>query len=129
MSEAMGVIAPVDENLEAFWVHAINAARLNPAEAVMGQDEFTSLRPAAFSLGASRAEADAECAAILAGEKTVLETPAADFDAGNMPLPEVGDLAILCDGGGIPRALIVTKAVECTPAGMVAESIKVLYQR
>lgn len=127
MSDANAIIAPKEEDLEAFWVHAINVAKLNPAEAVMGQNDFLSLRPAAFAFGATRAEADRECAQLLAGEKTTIVTPAADYEGENSYLPQEGDLAIVCDGAGIPRALIVTKQVEVTPTA-VTEHIAVLYQ-
>ncbi|MCI6574648.1 MAG: hypothetical protein PT944_04710 [Actinomycetaceae bacterium] len=141
------ILAPAEDNLEAFWVHAVNAARLNPAEAVMGQDDFLSLRPPHFSYGETAEEADVFCAAVLAGSVRQIHTDEmrADADATDvdenaeaegataqqprLEQPRAGDLAIVCDGAGIPRALIVTERVQVLPDNGVTEYINVLYPR
>lgn len=133
---AMGaIITPAEADVEAFWVHAINAARLNPAEAVMGQSGFLSLRPPFFAYGETAQEADEFCAAVLAGTVKEIhsEIPSAanksvdeQTDSSEAAMPRVGDLAILCDGKGVPRALIVTEQVETLGHGVI-EHINVLY--
>ncbi|MDD7464885.1 MAG: hypothetical protein PUK59_01355 [Actinomycetaceae bacterium] len=134
------ILAPVEADVEAFWVHAINAARLNPAEAVMGQNDFLSLRPPFFAYGQTAEEADEFCAAVLDGSVRQIHTDMGDTDANEnveadegvaqqlrAEQPRVGDLAVMCDGRGIPRALIVTKRVEIVPGSGVTEYIDVLY--
>lgn len=134
------ILAPVEADVEAFWVHAINAARLNPAEAVMGQNDFLSLRPPFFAYGQTAEEADEFCAAVLDGSVRQIHTDMGDTDANEnveadegvaqqlrAEQPRVGDLAIMCDGSGIPRVLIVTKRVEIVPGSGVTEYIDVLY--
>ena len=116
-------IAPKDADLEAFWVHAINAARLNPAEAVMGQDEQLSLIPVAFSFGITRQEADDLCALVLSGAKRATSSYAPLYEQEGEALPEKGDLQILCDGAGVPRALLVNEAVQLAPFDQVGEKV------
>ncbi len=61
---------------------------------------------------------------MLADERGVTTAASADY-AGE--LPEVGVLSILCDGAGVPRALV--EVTEVAVAGDdVVEAFKVVYQ-
>ncbi|WP_353066052.1 hypothetical protein [Arcanobacterium hippocoleae] len=64
--------APRADYLDAFWTRAINAARLNPAEAFMAQDDLLSLRPAAFAFGDTAEMANMLCDLVISGKRLPL---------------------------------------------------------
>ncbi|XCB29242.1 ASCH domain-containing protein [Arcanobacterium hippocoleae] len=106
------IIEPNTVDLDAFWTHAINAAQLNQAEAFTGQDDLISLRPAAFAFGDTAEMADRLCELVLAGKKRATSSYGPAYLAEDVDYPTVGDLGILCDGSGRPRALLRTSKVE-----------------
>ena len=112
---------PGEERLEAFWNRARTRAKLDPLEVVIAPDDMTAFRPPAFAGPAP----DAFCSAMLAGEIDEISTPRADF--GDGPLPRVGELSILLDGEGAPRALLRTRAVD-TDENDVVEHFEILYR-
>lgn len=115
MSEPNDTWAPVDPDetlLEAFWTRARTAAKINPLEVLVGQDDTSSLCPPAFCFGSSKEQADSLCALVVAGTKTATSGWYDSYERVDLPLPQVGELAIVCDGSGEPRALIREKAVE-----------------
>ena len=80
--------------------------------------------PPAWAYGDSVEESDAFVAQVLADEQGEMTAAAADYGD---ELPEVGVLSILCDGSGVPRALV--EVADVTVAGdEVVESFKVVYQ-
>ena len=115
-------LAPVEEALDAFWTRAITAARLNPAEAVMGQDDRLSLRPSAWAFGITREEADELCALVLSGKKTATSSYGPAYAPGE-GRPEAGDFSILLDGSGMPRALLQNDRIAVTPFNQVGEDV------
>ncbi len=104
-----------DKQLAAFWTHAINVARLNPSEAFNAQDDLVSLRPPAFSVGDTAPDADTFCADVLAGKRTAVCAYAPGYVSAGVAYPQIGDLGILCDGQGVPRALLRTSKVRILP--------------
>lgn len=106
------IIDPAEEDLEAFWTRAKNRAKLYPLEAVLGQDDLSSLRPNDYYFGSDRAEADRLCSLVIEGKKKATSSWLASYDAAGVPAPSVGELAILCDGSGNPRALLRDTRVE-----------------
>ncbi|MDO4888177.1 MAG: ASCH domain-containing protein [Actinomycetaceae bacterium] len=100
------------ESIEAFWTRARNVARIAPLEAVMGQDDLSSLCPPAFSFGNTPELADRLADLVLAGKKTATSGWLASYEAAGVDLPSVGDLSIMCDGRGRPRALLSNTDVK-----------------
>ncbi len=103
------------EELDAFWRDAQIRGRLNPVSAYLGRTVDESLPPPAFSFGRTEAEADELLALVLAGTKTATSSARADYGDDDESLPEPGDLSILLDGAGHPRALIRTTDVAVVP--------------
>ena len=100
---------------EAFWQRAKEHVRLNPAPGYFGPSTLESLRPAAWSFGATPEHAEELLALVLEGTKTATSSALWDFDAEDEPLPEPGLLSIILDGTGRPRALLVTTEVRTVP--------------
>ncbi|MBM7824596.1 uncharacterized protein YhfF [Arcanobacterium pluranimalium] len=119
MSDLQEIVEPRAIDLEAFWIHAINAAKLNLSEGFNAQDDLTSLRPSSFAFGADRAQANRLCELVLRGEKRATSSYLPSYRRAGVPVPTVGDLGILCDGDGVPRALLRTSTVEITAFGDV----------
>jgi uncharacterized protein YhfF len=112
------------EELRVFWDLARFHAKLNAAPTYFGPTTLESVPPPAWAYGDSGQESDAFVAQVLADERGETTSPAADY-AGE--LPEVGVLSILCDGSGVPRALVEVSAVRAT-GDEVVESFEVVYQ-
>lgn len=68
--------------------------------------------PEAWAFGATHAQADALLALVLAGVKTGTASSLWDYEADGDPLPVVGELSIILDGTGTPRAVIETTDVR-----------------
>ncbi len=71
--------------------------------------------PEAWAFGDHAALADELLALVLAGTKTATAASMWDVQADGDPVPRVGDLSILLDGAGAPRALIRTTQVRVVP--------------
>ena len=80
--------------------------------------------PPAWAYGATAKESDAFVAQVLADEKGETAATAEEY-AGELPV--VGVLSILCDGSGVPRALVEVSDVTATGDDVV-ESFKVVYR-
>ncbi len=117
--------------IDTFWQVSRIQGRVADLEPVVGQLRGGTIPPPAFAFSADPAEADRMAAEVLAGACTELSTPREEF-ADEQDLPRVGDLAIVLDGGGHPRALIRTVAVgqvEQEGRPVVTERFRVLYPR
>ncbi len=112
------------EELRVFWELARYHAKLNAAPTYFGPTTLESVPPAAWAFGETAEESDAFVAQVLADEAGSTTAPAADY-AGE--LPQTGVLSILCDGSGVPRALVEVTAVT-VQGDDVVESFKVVYQ-
>ena len=106
---------PRQDEIDAFWTEARMRANLNRLEVYCGPTELDSLQPPASSFGGSREVADKLADLIVAGTKTATSSAVWDWEADGDDVPRRGDLEIVLDGSGHPRALIVTTAVEIVP--------------
>jgi uncharacterized protein YhfF len=112
------------EELRVFWELARFHAKLNAAPTYFGPTTLESVPPPAWAWGETREESDAFVAAVLAdGDGS---TTASVSDYGD-DLPGVGVLSILCDGSGVPRALVEVTDVSVS-ADQVVESFTVVYR-
>lgn len=107
--------------VEAFWEVARMRANLNNAPGYLGINEIEALMPPAWSFGGSSGQANELAALVVAGAKTATASAVRDYETEDVPLPEVGDISILLDGNGVPRALLCITAVEVVPFGEVPE--------
>jgi hypothetical protein len=112
------------EELRVFWDLARFHAKLNAAPTYFGPTTLESVPPPAWAYGESAEESDAFVAQVLAEETGTTTATEADY-AGE--LPQTGVLSILCDGSGVPRALVEVTDVAVAD-GEVVESFKVVYQ-
>ncbi len=94
------------DDIDAFWA----AARHRP-----GESSAEEPAPPAWGFGATPEHADDLLALVLAGTKTAMSTALWDFAHDDEPVPQAGDLSIILDGSGQPRALIETVRVDVVP--------------
>ncbi|MDZ5663530.1 hypothetical protein HN031_20385 [Nocardioides sp. zg-1308] len=113
------------EELRSFWNLARFHAKLNAAPTYFGPTTLESVPPPAWAYGDSTEESDAFVAQVLADERGRTTAATADYDG---ELPQVGVLSILCDGSGVPRALVEVADVAVS-GDEVVESFTVVYQR
>jgi uncharacterized protein YhfF len=95
-----------------FWESARRAAGLGRLDVVTGPGIRASVPPPAWSFGDSLELADNLVALVLAGRKTGTSSALPEYDRAGEPLPRVGDLSILLEGSGRPRALVRTTHVD-----------------
>ncbi|WP_322919333.1 hypothetical protein [Nocardioides renjunii] len=113
------------EELRSFWNLARFHAKLNAAPTYFGPTTLESVPPPAWAYGDSAEESDAFVAQVLADERGRTTAATADYDG---ELPQVGVLSILCDGSGVPRALVEVADVAVS-GDEVVESFTVVYRR
>jgi len=77
--------------------------------------------PEAWAFGATAAHADGLLELVLAGIKTGTASSVWDYEAAGERMPEAGDLSIVLDGAGAPRAVIRTTDVRIVPFHEVDE--------
>ena len=112
------------EELRVFWELARFHAKLNAAPTYFGPTTLESVPPPAWAYGDSAEESDAFVARVLADDEGRTSAPTEDY-AGD--LPQSGVLSILCDGSGVPRALVEVTDVDVS-GDEVVEAFKVVYR-
>lgn len=117
-----GDVESADE-LERFWLLARSHARFSSIPGYFGPTTLEVLMPPTFSLGDAPAQADAAVARLLADEGATLTSPAPEPGG---ELPQVGELGIVLDGAGHPRALVATEAVDVVD-GSVHERLALIF--
>lgn len=101
-------VSPDPATLDAFWT----AARVD-------HPDLPAQRPEAWAFGATPEQADELLALVLDGTKTATASTLWDYEAAGEPLPQVGELAIVLDGVGRPRAVLETTDVQVVPFDQV----------
>jgi len=104
-----------DDRLQEFWNQAQRHAHVGDLDVVMGKGWGESLAPPTWSFTGSVEEADELLAQVLSGQKTAIAGLAEEYE--DEPLPKKGDLSIILDAEGTPRALIMTTKVLIVPFG------------
>ena len=97
-----------DAALQQFWAEARTAC-----------PELPEHRPEAWAFGATPEHADGLLRLVLDGVKTGTASTLRDYEADGDPLPEVGELSIILDGSGAPRAVLETTEVTTVPFDQV----------
>lgn len=117
-----------------FWSEAFDLVNWHSDSALFGEQSETGLFPPPFQYSENRAEATQIAQDVLHGKRTQWTTPRNDFGHG-VGLPADGDLSIICDGEGMPVALISDTAVQTKPSSqnpseeVVVETFEVLFPR
>lgn len=88
-----------------FWQRAHRATHLGNAQVL----------PQAWAFGATKHHADELLALVLAGIKRATASALWDYAAEGEEVPQVGELSIILDGDGAPRALIETTHIDLFP--------------
>lgn len=98
--------------IQEFWETARGRAGVGRLDVVTGTSTAATVPPPAWAFGDGPRLADELLGLVLAGTKTATATSRAELEATGEPVPRPGDLSILLDGEGHPRALIRTAEVE-----------------
>src|SRR5690606_20709206 len=77
--------------------------------------------PEAWAFGATPEHADGLLALVMSGVKTGTASSVWDYEASGDPMPEVGELSVILDGSGTPRAVIRTTSLQTVPFDEVSE--------
>ena len=114
--------APQDqgEAIQLYWEAVRGKARIGRLAVYMGTELSAAVPPPAWSFGDNPRLAEELLGHVLSGRKTGTSTALAEF--GQEPLPRVGELSIILDGAGNPRALVRTSAVETVRFDEVSEA-------
>jgi uncharacterized protein YhfF len=108
-----------DGELTRFWAAAQGHQGLGSFDVVMGETPSGAVPPSAWSFGDTPDVADAMLERVLSGKTTATSTALWEFEAGAEELPEVGNVSIVLDGAGHPRALLRTTSVQVVPFSAV----------
>lgn len=104
-----GTAAPADAAaLADFWALVRTDHPALPAEP-----------PEAWAFGATPEHADGLLALVLAGTKVATASSVWDYEDEDEPLPAVGDLSIILDGEGRPRAVLEVTVIDIVPFDQV----------
>ncbi|BDZ40126.1 ASCH domain-containing protein [Microbacterium suwonense] len=77
--------------------------------------------PEAWAFGATPEHADGLLELVMSGVKTGTASSVWDYEASGDPMPRVGELSVILDGSGIPRAVIRTSSLLTVPFDEVSE--------
>ncbi|WP_341359774.1 ASCH domain-containing protein [Georgenia sp. M64] len=111
----METTPPDDVAIELFWAEARKVVGLTRLDVIVGTSDTASLTPPAWSFGETAEQADELVGLVLAGDRTATSSALGEWEAEDEDLPRPGDLAIVCDGAGLPRALVRTDVVTVVP--------------
>lgn len=105
----MSIIADPDA-LAEYWHEVRTVVPELPAEV-----------PEAWAFGATPEHADGLLDLVVSGVKTGTASSVWDYEASGDPMPEVGELSVILDGSGTPRAVIRTTSLQTVPFDEVSE--------
>ncbi|PRZ05239.1 uncharacterized protein YhfF [Isoptericola sp. CG 20/1183] len=103
------------EHITRFWDTARPSAGRTSHGGAVGERSENVVPPPAWAFGDNPELADELLALVLAGTKTATASLVVEYDESAEQMPRRGDLSILLDGAGDPRALIRTTEVETVP--------------
>lgn len=109
----------LDDEIAEFWENARVQAGLGRIAVVGGLTVAENVAPVAWSFGDNPEQADRLLGLVLDGTKTATSSALSEYD--DAPLPREGDLSIVVDGAGHPKALIRTTDVAVVPFGEVSD--------
>ncbi|MFC3688199.1 ASCH domain-containing protein [Aquipuribacter hungaricus] len=110
-----------DSAIVRFWETARSSAGLGRLAVVTGLTSAAVVPPPAWAFGGTPEEADELLALVLDGTKTATSGARWPYEVEGQQLPRPGELSIVLDGAGRPRALVRTVAVDVVPFSEVGE--------
>lgn len=125
-------------DVDRFWQNARIEGKLNRLEVVVGQEPHGTVPPPVWASSLDPSQANADVAELLETGQLVTASALTEYEQADVPLPEIGDLAIVLDGSEHPRALVRTVAVTiaadhpdvpATAGDVVVERLELLYPR
>jgi len=114
------------ERITAFWDAARPKAGRTSHGGAVGERSENVVPPPAWAFGDNPELADELLALVLSGTKTATASLVVEYAEADEPQPRKGDLSILLDGAGEPRALIRTTQVDVVPFSDVTEEFAYL---
>ena len=114
-----GVASDGDERITAFWQAARARVGFGKLETVLGGGPLDVVPPPSFAFGDTPELSDELLDLVLRGRKTATSTAMAEFERAGETGPKVGDVSIVLDGAGEPRALIRTTRADVVAFGEV----------
>ncbi|SDS33814.1 Uncharacterized protein YhfF [Paraoerskovia marina] len=121
MDELTAVDAENAAQLVEFWEAGRIKAGLGRTGTVTGFGNETAVPPVAWAFGDEPEMADRLLDLVLDGTKTATSSAVWSYEDDGEPLPQKGDLSIILDADGAPRALIRTSEVEVVAFEEVTE--------
>src|SRR3954454_11515113 len=103
-----------DLRVAAFWQAARGHVGLGKMDSVMGGTPDDVVPPPSWSYG-DGPEAELLLSRVLDGSRTRTATLLAQLVAGDLDVPRGGDLSIVTDAAGEPKAVLRTTEVEVVP--------------
>jgi len=97
------LLPPDTDLVSAFWAEKSHDLGLDNTDT-----------PGAWAFGGTADQADELLSLVLSGTKTATSSALWSYEAEDESLPVVGELAIVCDGQGRPRALLRLTNVTVT---------------
>lgn len=104
-----------------FWETARSSAGLGRLAVVTGMSAVTVVPPPAWAFGGTPEHADELLALVLDGTKTATASAHWAYEVEGQEIPRPGELSIVLDGAGHPRALVRAVAVDVVPFSQVGE--------
>jgi uncharacterized protein YhfF len=104
-----------DDRITAFWQAARGHLGMGSMSPVMGESPNDAVPPPAWSFGDNPALADELLRLVLDGRKSATSTALVELEDAGLDVPRPGDLSIVVDADGEPRALLRTTEVEVVP--------------
>ena len=125
--------APDMEAVAEFWAEAVSQMEHEVGAGLFGEQAEVGLFPPAFQYSDNRAEATQMAREVLDGERTTFVSALADYDGPDIARPADGDMSIICNGDGMPVALIsdTNVKIEADPKSpgskFVVETFEVIF--
>lgn len=107
--------APNMEAVSQFWAEAAEQIEHDFGAGLFGEQSEVGLFPPVFQYSDNRAEATKMAQEVLKGTRTTFVSALADYDGPDIARPADGDMSIVCDGEGMPVALISDTNVKIEP--------------
>lgn len=123
-------VDPNDEVVQSFWEVARRKVGWAGIEVFVGQRVNTALLPPAAHLADLASEATELARQVRDGDLTQSVVALEEYEGNQAELPHPGDLTIICDGEGIPLALVQTTGVNIeqdSEGQVVVEEFRSLY--
>jgi uncharacterized protein YhfF len=109
-----------DLRIGAFWAAARGHVGFGKMDQVLGGSPDDVVPPPSWSFGDNPALADQLLALVLDGRKTGTSTALSELVAADLETPRVGELSIVTDSAGEPKALLRTTQVDVVPFDQVS---------